>query len=79
MTGDIKIGIIGGSGLYQLEGLEFIEEVNPETVSWITSTKKIVLIHKKSLGVFLVITLLSLAYQAETRLPFLHGTVADII
>lgn len=30
---DVKIAVIGGSGLYNLEGLEVIEEVNPETVS----------------------------------------------
>jgi hypothetical protein len=33
---DVKIAVIGGSGLYNLEGLEVIEEVNPETVSYIT-------------------------------------------
>lgn len=31
---DVKIAVIGGSGLYNLEGLEVIEEVNPETVSF---------------------------------------------
>jgi 5'-methylthioadenosine phosphorylase len=30
---DVKIAVIGGSGLYNLEGLEVIEEVNPETVN----------------------------------------------
>ena len=30
---DVKIAVIGGSGLYHLEGLEVIEEVYPETVS----------------------------------------------
>lgn len=33
---DIKIAVIGGSGLYNLEGLEVIEEINPETVNNIT-------------------------------------------
>jgi 5'-methylthioadenosine phosphorylase len=32
---DVKIAIIGGSGLYNLEGLEVIEEVNPETVKYL--------------------------------------------
>lgn len=32
-SNDVKIAVIGGSGLYNLEGLEVIEEVNPETVS----------------------------------------------
>jgi 5'-methylthioadenosine phosphorylase len=31
---DVKIAVIGGSGLYHLEGLEYIEEVNPETVKY---------------------------------------------
>lgn len=31
---DVKIAVIGGSGLYNLEGLEVIEEVNPETVEY---------------------------------------------
>jgi len=28
----VKIAVIGGSGLYNLEGIEFIAEVNPDTV-----------------------------------------------
>ncbi|KAI8371544.1 nucleoside phosphorylase domain-containing protein [Radiomyces spectabilis] len=28
---DVKIAVIGGSGLYNLENLEFVDEVNPET------------------------------------------------
>lgn len=32
-SNEVKIAVIGGSGLYNLEGLEVIEEVNPETVS----------------------------------------------
>lgn len=32
---DVKIAVIGGSGLYNLENLEVVEEVNPETVSLI--------------------------------------------
>jgi 5'-methylthioadenosine phosphorylase len=31
---DVKIAVIGGSGLYKLEGLEVIEEINPETVKY---------------------------------------------
>src|SRR5256885_16359358 len=31
MTNDIRIGIIGGSGLYQMEGLSQIEEVEVDT------------------------------------------------
>lgn len=30
---DVKIAVIGGSGLYHLDNLEFVEEVHPETVS----------------------------------------------
>jgi 5'-methylthioadenosine phosphorylase len=30
-TGPVKLAIIGGSGLYKLEGLEVLEEVNPTT------------------------------------------------
>jgi len=30
----VKIAVIGGSGLYNLEGLEFVAEVNPETVCY---------------------------------------------
>ena len=30
----IKVGVIGGSGLYKLEGIEKVATVNPETVSW---------------------------------------------
>lgn len=29
---DVKIAVIGGSGLYNLDNFEVIEEVNPETV-----------------------------------------------
>jgi purine nucleoside phosphorylase len=29
---DVPIAVIGGSGLYHLDNLEVIEEVNPETV-----------------------------------------------
>jgi 5'-methylthioadenosine phosphorylase len=32
-TQDVPIAVIGGSGLYHLDNLEVIEEVNPETVS----------------------------------------------
>ncbi|KAI9259894.1 nucleoside phosphorylase domain-containing protein [Sporodiniella umbellata] len=39
---DIKIAVIGGSGLYNLEGLEVIEEVNPET-PWGFPSDKIVI------------------------------------
>lgn len=28
----IRVGVIGGSGLYKLEGIEIIDVVNPETV-----------------------------------------------
>ena len=28
---DVKIGVIGGSGVYDLEGLEVLEEVHPDT------------------------------------------------
>lgn len=28
----IRVGVIGGSGLYKLEGIEIIDFVNPETV-----------------------------------------------
>src|SRR5262245_31083344 len=31
MTNDIRIGIIGGSGIYQMEGLQDIEEVRITT------------------------------------------------
>lgn len=31
-TDGVKIGVIGGSGLYHLDHLEFVEEVYPETV-----------------------------------------------
>ena len=37
---DVKIAVIGGSGLYNLEGLEVIEEVNPETVSFLPFNKE---------------------------------------
>lgn len=30
---DVKIAVIGGSGLYHLEGLEVVEEIYPKTVS----------------------------------------------
>lgn len=30
---DVKIAVIGGSGLYHLDNLEIVEEVNPETVN----------------------------------------------
>lgn len=30
---DVPIAVIGGSGLYHLDNLEVIEEVNPKTVS----------------------------------------------
>lgn len=30
---DVKIAVIGGSGLYHLDNLEVVEEVYPETVS----------------------------------------------
>ncbi|KAG1336174.1 hypothetical protein G6F62_006346 [Rhizopus arrhizus] len=39
---DIKIAVIGGSGLYNLEGLEVIEEINPET-PWGYPSDKIVI------------------------------------
>ncbi|KAI7901471.1 nucleoside phosphorylase domain-containing protein [Cokeromyces recurvatus] len=39
---DVKIAVIGGSGLYNLEGLEVIEEVNPET-PWGYPSDKIVI------------------------------------
>ncbi|CAO3611592.1 unnamed protein product [Mucor fragilis] len=39
---DVKIAVIGGSGLYNLEGLEVIEEVNPET-PWGFASDKIVI------------------------------------
>ncbi|KAK4509812.1 uncharacterized protein ATC70_007116 [Mucor velutinosus] len=39
---DVKIAVIGGSGLYKLEGLEVIEEVNPET-PWGYASDKIVI------------------------------------
>lgn len=39
---DVKIAVIGGSGLYKLEGLEVIEEVNPET-PWGFASDKIVI------------------------------------
>ncbi|KAI8359847.1 nucleoside phosphorylase domain-containing protein [Choanephora cucurbitarum] len=39
---DVKIAVIGGSGLYNLEGLEVIEEVNPET-PWGFPSDKIVI------------------------------------
>lgn len=28
----IRVGVIGGSGLYKLDGIEIIDVVNPETV-----------------------------------------------
>jgi purine nucleoside phosphorylase len=40
---DVKIAVIGGSGLYHLENLEVVEEVNPETVS----TKPVMVVKKK--------------------------------
>lgn len=33
-THEVPIAVIGGSGLYNLDNLEVIEEVNPETVSY---------------------------------------------
>ena len=33
-THDVKIAVIGGSGLYHLDNLEIVEEVNPETVMY---------------------------------------------
>lgn len=30
---DVKIAVIGGSGLYHLDNLEIVEEVHPETVN----------------------------------------------
>ncbi|KAL7314397.1 S-methyl-5-thioadenosine phosphorylase [Mucor circinelloides] len=39
---DVKIAVIGGSGLYHLEGLEVIEEVNPET-PWGFPSDKIII------------------------------------
>lgn len=33
-SNEVRIAVIGGSGLYNLEGLEVIEEVNPETVKY---------------------------------------------
>ncbi|KAI8992027.1 nucleoside phosphorylase domain-containing protein [Mycotypha africana] len=39
---DVKIAVIGGSGLYNLEGLEVVEEVNPET-PWGFPSDKIII------------------------------------
>ncbi|KAI9019357.1 nucleoside phosphorylase domain-containing protein [Phycomyces nitens] len=39
---DVKIAVIGGSGLYNLEGLELVEEVNPET-PWGFPSDKIII------------------------------------
>ncbi|KAI8069643.1 nucleoside phosphorylase domain-containing protein [Gongronella butleri] len=41
-THDVKVAIIGGSGLYNLEHLEVIEEVNPET-PWGFPSDKIII------------------------------------
>jgi purine nucleoside phosphorylase len=59
---DVKIAVIGGSGLYHLEGLEVIEEVYPETVtyylrSYISPYVSKLTIILRSLGDFLVIRL----------------------
>lgn len=29
----VLVGVIGGSGLYKLEDIEVVDEINPETVS----------------------------------------------
>lgn len=73
---DVKIAVIGGSGLYNLEGLEVIEEVNPETVSIYIKRKKknsrrqkrLIELSSFSLGDLLVTKSLSLDFLAETRL-----------
>ncbi|KAI7872817.1 nucleoside phosphorylase domain-containing protein [Spinellus fusiger] len=39
---DVKIAVIGGSGLYNLEELEFVAEVNPET-PWGFASDKIII------------------------------------
>ncbi|KAI9278989.1 nucleoside phosphorylase domain-containing protein [Phascolomyces articulosus] len=41
-THDVKIAVIGGSGLYHLDNLEVIEEVNPET-PWGYPSDKIII------------------------------------
>jgi hypothetical protein len=77
---DVKIAVIGGSGLYNLEGLEVIEEVNPETVSytilfffffWLSTH------FYYSLGVSLATRLLSPVFLAEIRLHSWPATAVD--
>ncbi|KAG2224217.1 hypothetical protein INT45_001335 [Circinella minor] len=41
-THDVKIAVIGGSGLYHLDNLEIVEEVNPET-PWGFPSDKIII------------------------------------
>ncbi|KAI9496488.1 nucleoside phosphorylase domain-containing protein [Zychaea mexicana] len=41
-THDVKIAVIGGSGLYNLDNLEIVEEVNPET-PWGFPSDKIII------------------------------------
>lgn len=31
LPSNVKIAVIGGSGLYELDGLQVIEQVNPQT------------------------------------------------
>ncbi|RHZ80255.1 hypothetical protein Glove_138g11 [Diversispora epigaea] len=42
MTKKIKIGVIGGSGLYNLDHMKFIEEIHPETPWGYPSSKVII-------------------------------------